>query len=202
LAENDWMQSSNEMTETNEGSPHRSLCRSWPLQDFNKHRTFDREAENQPYIDWLQDSFDKGVENSEDDEDDEDEDDDASTEGNDLRDEVDGQGDEIEMKDENVSEDRKTDAYGQLGIVRRFMEGMPGDEDRLSRDQVDVVSGFHERGTTREESEKFVALLDERKHDGNVLVKRKHRRRYLGPLTSQQLRRELSKKVSEIFCLL
>jgi hypothetical protein len=190
------------LTGTNEDSPPRSLCRSWPLERFKIRRKFDREAENQPYIEWLQDSFDKGDENSEDDEDEDDDDgDDASTEENNPEDDVDELGDQVELKCANESEDKKTEAFTRLNILRRFMKGMPEDEDRLSRDQVDVVSGFYEQGTSKEEAEKPVALLDDRKYGGTITVKRKHRRPYLGPLTSQQLRDELSKKVTVIFRL-
>jgi hypothetical protein len=155
-------------TEYPHASPRQALRCHWP-QEFTKRRNFSRQAENQPYIEWLQDVFDYG---------------DA------------GEGeDEAESEGEDESDDEE-EADG-LGNVRLFMKGMEGDEDALEyRDQVEHVSSFCEQASLSE-SEQRVALLDDR-NDGESSLD-EHFRTYQGPLTPQQLREELSKKVSHIF---
>jgi hypothetical protein len=79
------------------------------------------------------------------------------------------------------------------------MKGMIGDEDTLQdADQVERVAGFCEQPSTRE-SEKHVVLLDYRSNSGTIKEKPGHSRLYQGPLTSQQLREELSKQVPKIY---
>jgi hypothetical protein len=71
-------------TATSGEVPHRSLHCFWPLRFFAR-QNFRREAENQPYIEWLRDNFkdasgEEWKENEEED-DDEDEDDDEEDGG-------------------------------------------------------------------------------------------------------------------------
>jgi len=170
-------------TDTHEEFPHRSLRRCWP-REFTTRRKFNRQAENQPYIEFLQTSFCDGDE-------DEDEDDvgDDECSGED-EDEVSGHRDRSENKDENV---------------RRFMRGMTGDEDTLQyRDQVEQVASFCEQASlevetrTTSKNRKVVALLDDRNYHGTIVVKQGDCRPYRGPLTSQELGKELSKPVAQI----
>ena len=71
--------SSTSQSSTTEQVSHQSLHNSWPLKITT--RRFDRKAENQPYVGWLQDCFCEGSEvgdeeeNEEDEEDEEDVDD-------------------------------------------------------------------------------------------------------------------------------
>jgi len=173
--------------------PHQFLPCYWPLE-FTKRRRFDRQAENQPYIEWLQTHYDDGDEEEE-------EDVDGSNEN---EDEVDGHRDKIENKDENRNDNKDPEACNGNSNVRIFMRGMDGDEDALQYfDQVKQVAGFCkqasfwnlETGTTSK-NRKSVALLDDRNDGGTILVKQGHCRPYLGPLTPQQLDEELSRKVA------
>lgn len=172
-------------TDTREEFPHRPLRRSWP-QEFITRRKFNRQAENQPYIEFLQTPFCDSDED-EDDGDDDVGDDDCSGED---EDEVGGHGD----KSENINEN-----------VRRFMRGMTGDEDTLQyRDQVEQVASFCEQESLEVETRttgrnrKVVALLDDRNDRGTIVMKQGDCRPYLGPLTSQELGKELSKPVAQI----
>jgi len=157
--------------------PHQSLRCCWP-QEFFKRRLFDRQAENQPYIEWLQASFDDGEEDG-----DENNEDDDFVDSNEDEDEVDGQGDESKKRDENRNN------------VRIFMKGNIGDDDTLQyRDQVERVAEFCEQPSIKE-PEKHVVLLDDRSNSGTIQEKRGHSRPYPGPLTSKQLWEVLSKEV-------
>jgi hypothetical protein len=169
------------LTEYPHASPRQALRCHWP-QEFTKRRNFSRQAENQPYIEWLQAVFDYGDEGEGEDEDENE--------------------DEAESEGEDESDDEEeADGAGPgdgLGNVRLFMKGMEGDEDALEyRDQVEHVSRFCEQASLSE-SEQRVALLDDRNDGGSSLDK--HFKTYQGPLTPQQLREELSKKVSHILC--
>lgn len=61
------------LTAAREDSPRQSLQGSWPLKFFEPPRSFDRESENQPYIEWVEGTFDYFEEDGEE-EDDEDND--------------------------------------------------------------------------------------------------------------------------------
>jgi hypothetical protein len=200
LVKADWRQSCQKMlTDTHEEFPPQSLRCYWPQEFFVKRRRFHRQAENQPYIEWLQASFDDG---DEDDEDDEDDYVDDSSEDED-QDVVDGQRDKGEHKDENRNDGKDTEASEACeghGKVRLFMKGMTGDEDKLQyRDQVEQVARFCEQ-TSFGELERHVALLDDRNDGGTNLKKEGYCRPYQGPLTSQRLAEELIKKVAQISC--
>jgi hypothetical protein len=197
LVKADWRQSCKKMlTETHDEFPPQSLRCYWPQEFFGKRRRFHRQAENQPYIEWLQASFDDG---DEDDEDDEDDYVDDSSEDED-QDEVDGQRDKSEHKDENRNDGKDTEASEGHGKVRLFMKGMTGDEDTLQyRDQVEQVAGFCEQASFGE-LERHVALLDDRNDGDTILQKQGHCRPYQGRLTSQQLCEELRKKVGQTSC--
>lgn len=167
----------------------RSLVRSWP-QLFTTRRQFSRQAENQTYLEWLNNRFGDGNDDG-----DEDETSELSSKDED---------DDMEVCTNVMAGSREeTKVRPQNSIVRRFMEGMVGEKDLLLyRDQVDVVSYFCEqagfkKGETRSPSEdrKVVALLDERNNSGNLSMACGASRPYLGPLTSEQLRDALSRKV-------
>jgi hypothetical protein len=66
-----------------EEPPRQSLQGSWPLKLFGLPREFNREAENQPYIEWVQGSY-GNFEGSSDEEDDEDEDEDDNKDNEDC----------------------------------------------------------------------------------------------------------------------
>jgi hypothetical protein len=189
-------------TETNGKFLHQSLPCYWPLE-FTNRRQFDRKAENQTYIEFLQTRFDDG-----DDDEDDDDDDDVGNSSED-EDEVDGHRDESENKDENRNDDKEGEAYNGHSNVRLFMRGMTGDEDTLQyRDQVEQVASFFEQASRRDfetggtcKNEKRVSLLDDRNDGGTILEKEGHCRPCRGPLTSQRLREALSRKVAQIPCL-
>lgn len=176
--------------------PPRSLVRSWP-QLFTTRRQFDRQAENQPYLEWLTNRFGDGYDDNEDSDqasDDEDETSEMSSK------EEDG----VEVCNQGtVGSKEEVTVRDPASPVRRFMEGMVGNEDLLPyRDQVEVVSTFCEQAGYKEcetqspsKDKKVVALLDERNNSGALPTTRGNSRTYLGPLTAQQLKDALSKKV-------
>jgi hypothetical protein len=69
-------------TATSDEVPRRSLHCFWPLKFFERRQYFHREAENQPYIEWLREFFKdaSGEEWKENDEEDDDEDEDDDEE--------------------------------------------------------------------------------------------------------------------------
>lgn len=199
FVEDDWRHSYKDMlTDKHEEFPHQLLPCYWPLK-FTKRRRFDRQAENQPYIEWLQTQYDDG------DDDEEEEDDDDDVDGSsENENEVDGHRDKIENKDENRNDDKDPEACNGHSNVGIFMTGMDGDEDALQySDQVEQVAGFCKQASFRDletgttsKNRKSVALLDDRNNGGTIPVKQGHCRPYLGPLTWQQLGKELSRKVA------
>jgi hypothetical protein len=202
------------LTEANEDYPQRPLRRSWPQEFCTTDREFNREAENQPYIEWLQQQFIDGVgpQDGGEDEEDEGDDDDADDLSNDEdeegkvdeqrdedeQEEVHSQGEENESKEVDRDENKMAELCNGRSTVRVFMEGMIGDEDLLPYcDQVEVVASFAEQSTSHN-TEKPVALLDDRKYGGKIHAKQENCRPYLGPLTSRRLRVELGKRVAPI----
>jgi hypothetical protein len=203
-----------------EDVPRQSLRCAWPLELFGTHRDFNREAENKPYIHWLQDIFDHGVEASEgsEDEDEDDEGDEDDEIGNEEEVECESQEppsidylqphfeyfDAInqkarEIEVERLNEDKKDAPCKKSGITRIFMEGMIGEADLLPyHDQVEVVAGFAEQPSTTE-SEEPVALLDDRKSGAVIAVRQRDCRPYRGPLSSKQLYEELMKQVAGLY---
>jgi hypothetical protein len=178
--------------------------RHWP-QEFKKGRIFNRQTENESYIAYIQ-----HVTNLLDLEDeDEDEGEEGWSEiGHDLshyEDEVSNYTDETENEDEKANYHINTDLQAGLsrGNVRIFMTGLTDEVDKLPyRDQVEQVSSFCEsalweidEGTT-DQKRNLVALLDDRNDLGSAVIKRGKSRPYRGPLTSQELGVELSKKVT------
>jgi hypothetical protein len=95
--------------------------------------------------------------------------------------------------------------YDQKSTVRLFMEGV-GEELLPYHDQVDVVAGFCEMDRTIPDNtrrdnpvESSVVLLGESDRAEKAHSKYGQFRRYRGPMTSQQLKSELSRKVAK-FC--
>jgi hypothetical protein len=164
----------------------------WP-EVFTKRRSFNRQVENQPYIEFLKSQLFNGEE------------DDIE---NEVEDEVEGHRDALGNQDEKLSDDKGIEACNRYSDVRRFMEGTGEDTDFQYRDQVEMVASFCEQANLRELKRKSgqkaldgkgVALLDDR--IGGIMADKKgHCRPYLGPLTGQRLREELRKKVTQISC--
>ena len=172
----------------------------WP-RIFAERRTFNREAENQTYIEWLQTQKWVG-EDDEYGEDDEDEDDLSGDDEN---------GSVLSEQEEKVEkDDQDGEAKNRPSEVRIFMTGLTGDEDALPyRDQVEEVASFCEQAKVRDVGEKPIeggknkVLLDDRNIRDTILVNKGlsppgECRPYLGPLTSQQLEEELRKKVAQV----
>jgi hypothetical protein len=203
------------LTEPHEDCPQRSLRRFWPETFCSTDRKFDRQAENQPYIEWLQPqqlTDDIGPQDGSGEEEDEGDNDDADDLSNDEdeeskvdeqrdedgQEEVNSQGEEDESKEVDWDGKKIAEICKGRSIVRAFMEGMIDDENLLPYcDQVEVVASFAEQSTSHN-IEKPVALLDDRTYDGTIPGKQDNCRRYLGPLTSRQLRVELGKQVALI----
>jgi hypothetical protein len=192
-------------SDTREDFPHQILSCHWP-QDFKSRRRFPRHIEDQPFIEYLQNSSDgngddedkpDGSDESEGDEseeDDSEEDQDEEGEG-----EEDTQyGDEGKEKEENQCHqtgDENAEAWNSRSTIRKFMEGFIGDEETLPYpDQVEKVVDFCEQGSSTE-SKKYVALLDDTNDGGTGPKKTPYCRPYKGPLTSQKFRDELEKQV-------
>lgn len=108
-------------------------------------------------------------------------------------------------EDEGDHEDARSDdgenddggCYDEQSNVRRFMMG---DDISMSRAQVGLVANFCETSGL-EPDEKPMAMLDERCTGSIINDKRGLSRPYPGPLTCQQLRKRLSRKVSLIITL-
>jgi hypothetical protein len=177
------------LTDTHEESPERPLRRYWP-HEFTKRRKFDRQAENTPYLEWLSGFFESF--------DDSDGDNDDSDHSSKIEDEA------SEWISNHPTYDEEEDEASNVSNVRRFMFGLDGEEDP----QFEVVASFCERACNKRvatdtvgRDTKSVALLDDRttsatNRSGTFPVKQGDQRwPYLGPLTAQQLREKLSKKV-------
>jgi hypothetical protein len=166
------------LSHTDEESPRQQLRCHWP-QLFTERRNFSRQAENEPYIEWLKASFDNSERYSNES--------DYLSDGEDLS---------SESNYEEDEEDKERGDCSPETDVRLFMNGMVGDSLMQYRDQVDLVAKFCEQAKfKRVKTDKAVALLDERSNSGDVFGNRGRCRPYLGPLTAQQLKTELSKKV-------
>jgi hypothetical protein len=194
-------------TETHEELPRRPLQSCWP-DKFTKRRPFDRPAENQPYIEYLRTPKFIGEEDEADVSSEEDEEDDVSNEN---EDEVEGYREKVENEDEYRNENKGAESCNGYGDVRLFMTGATRDEETLKYcDQVEEVASFCEQTSVRElerktgQYRKRVALLDDRNVCGTVSGNQGHCqctghcRPYLGPMTPQQLVKELKKKVAHI----
>ena len=177
---------------------------SWP-EEFKKRRRFNRECENESYIEWLQAEF---GDNSEEDEDE----DNISSEYGDYPNGSDSEVEGYREKSESQGppdgawNDGDAETSNRYHNVRLFMAGMVGEEKSLSYcDQVEKVARFCEQeslefGTKPDLASKDVALLDDRNF-GSVDNRTGNCRPYLGPLNPQQLQQELSREASPTFIL-
>jgi hypothetical protein len=191
-------------TETHEEYPRHLPC-SWP-EKFTKRRQFNRPTENVPYIEFLRTPKFPG----EDDEanvSSEDEDDEGDEVSSEHGDEEGPPEEKLQDEDDHRNEDRDSESSGGYSDVRLFMTGLIGDEEALQyNDQVEEVASFCEQTSIGElerktgQYRKRVALLDDRNICGTALDCQctGHCRPYQGPLTSQQLAKELRKKVARI----
>ena len=173
-------------TERREESPRQFFRCSWP-EFFTNRRRFDRQIENQSYIEFLKtQSFDI---DGEIDEENLSSDDDSLDE---PEGEIEGHQEKRGNQHRNWSEDKDTE-------VRRFMAGMEGHEDFLDHDQVETVASFCEQARFSGEeinpgrNMKPVAFLDDRRI-GDATVD--GCRPCLGPLSPAKLQEQLSRKVS------
>ena len=188
-------------TEPHDDSSSQFLRCAWPTE-FTKRRNFSRDAENEPYLRWLQTDFDDGVE----DEDEgnlssEYEDDDFS---NESEGEIEGYREKSEYQGPlgRACNNHENETCDRNKNVRLFMKGRMGEEESLPySDQVEEVARFCEQASLESETKpgqdrKLVALLDDRNIGSRADAMEGHCRPYLGPLTAQQLYQELSKKVT------
>jgi hypothetical protein len=189
--------------------PVRSLWCTWPAI-FTKRRNFSRQAEDEPYIDHLQKllfSDEQEYDEEEGEEEDEVDKEHISSEcdESDNYEEVSpksGRGVEWDRSQINVLTE-SWNRGNQPSIVRLFMRGSLGEEDDFAhRDQVEKVARFCEevQRPDRNLRGQHVALLDDRNCMGIVpsneaISPSGTCRPYLGPLTAERLRQELSKKV-------
>ena len=158
-----------------EASHHRSAC-SWP-ELFTSRRQLNhrsRKTENVPFIEYLV----RPLEWAEVGDSDEDE-------------EMSDKDEDEEDAQSNYGEYGDGDSYSEQSPVRRFMMG---DDISMSRDQVDLVASFCETSGSEPDG-KPIAMLDERCRGSIISDKRGLPRPYPGPLTYQQLREHLSRKV-------
>jgi hypothetical protein len=145
------------------------------------------------------------IEGEEDDENDAVEEEVSSGQGN----SVEGHRSNVGNKDQNLIIDGNARSGDGPSKVRLFMTGFSGEEDDLHhRDQVEEVASICEQWTREKgvvtktgKHAKHVALLDDRNSRGNFLTNKGISpsgdcRPYLGPLTSEHLAKELSRKVS------
>jgi hypothetical protein len=110
-------------------------------------------------------------------------------------------GEEDEDKDENQNEDWDAESCNKYDEVELFVANMATEEDALHyRDQFEELVRLCKQGSFGN-PEKSLALRDDRKDGGTIHVEPDSRRPYIGPLTVQQLSKELSKKVAQISCL-
>jgi len=166
-------------------APRQPWQRFWP-SEFTQKRSYNRQEENKPYIEWLYliddlswTSPEKGAEER----------------GDKTGDEDDDEGQEKSNEnEEDPTPELEVDKGGGGGSnVRTFMKGADRDDELFEHDQVEQVAGFCEHAVS--ENDKPVALLDDRNNSGNIDAGSGCSRPYLGPLTSHQLHHELSKQV-------
>jgi hypothetical protein len=182
----------------------------WPPL-FTERRQFNREVENEPYIEFLQTPFFNGEEqeNVDDGEDNEDEGEEEEV-SSEHENKVEGDSNNRGNKDQNPNDEKDAKAYNGLNKVRLFMRGLSGEEDDLHYcDQVEEVASICEQANLEDvmkktgQGRKHVALLDDRNIRGTILPDKGPSppgdcRPYLGPLTTQRLGKELSRKVVQI----
>jgi hypothetical protein len=159
--------------------PRRSWQRCWPTE-FTKPRKYNRQEENKSYLgflEWLRET----VEN------------DHGSDDEECEDAVEDE-ENMNDKEHEKSEQNCDKENGKGNNVRIFMTGALGEDGLLSHDEVMQVTGFCEQVIG--DPTKPVALLDDRKNGGNILVGKGDSRPYLGPLTAEQLMKELSKQVT------
>jgi hypothetical protein len=179
--------------ESGKESPHEALQCCWPVE-FTKRREFDRQAENQAYIDFLKVDFDDGEEAEDEghlpsDEEEEEEDNDSG-------------GEDSAFESEDEAENDDPEACNRYSNVRLFMQGTARDREKSGPlDQFTTVAEFCKLAslnlkTKPGQNMKPIALLDDRNMGGSVVDGNKGNcRPYPGPLTTERLRQELSRKV-------
>jgi hypothetical protein len=151
---------------------HKFWAPHWP-KEFAVRKNFNRQSENQSYVERLANKFHSSHEND-DNSDYSSASEDGSSEGinKDWNDNMDVQG------------------RSRYTNVRLFMKSFTRDESPLPfHNQVEEITRFCEQATITYQANKRVALLDDRNRIDNG-----YRRPYLGPLTAQQRMKELSKK--------
>jgi hypothetical protein len=172
----------------------RTWYRSWP-EEFTERRKFKPEAENKPYIEFLQGHYKSenegayGGSGEEDEEGEEEEEEDQ-----------DGGGENINQNGIGADPDKSKNGYDAIegySNVRLFMKGSD-DYDRMLQypDQVEQVVVFCDRNVS--DLSKRTVLLDDRNNPGCLSKTPGERRPYLGALTAQEARAELSKKVTHL----
>jgi hypothetical protein len=190
--------------------PRQGLHPSWPVKLFANPRYFDRKAENQPYIDWLRETFYDSCGNNGSSSESEDDTKEGTSEDGEESEALylssDGEDGTPKQTFQRFKNANRSANSNQKSDVRLFMEGLPGSEDCLPyRDQVRVVARFceqaalHRPDSERAGTEKKIALLlDGGKHGDGISRTQSRRWPYHGPLTSGQLKAELSRKVVEL----
>jgi hypothetical protein len=163
--------------------------------EFTKRRKFDRQAENQAYIDFLKADFDDGEEV-------EGEGDLPSDEEEEEEEDNDSGGEDSSFESEDEAENDDPEACNRYSNVRLFMQGMARGRDKsVSLDQFTRVAEFCKLAslnlkTKPGQNMKHIALLDDRNMGRSVVDGNKGNcRPYPGPLTTERLRQELSRKV-------
>jgi hypothetical protein len=121
-------------------------------------------------------------------------------------DDVDVSSEDGDENDEDRVEVEDGRSFNRYSNVRLFMEGMTGDKDKLKYlDQVKQVTKFCRQASWELESRvtgkksKASAMLDDRNDRGAIVQIKGECRPDQGPLTSQQLLKELSKPVSQSY---
>jgi hypothetical protein len=200
-------------------SENKGECPRWP-QLFAQRRKFSLEAENQPYIAFLQTLRFEGEEYEEEGEEEEGVSHQAvdgnNHNGDDAKEEkpADGQGSGIDddrsnggNKNQDLKDNSKVRCSDGSSKVRLFMRGLSGEEVDLHRDQLDEIASTCEQAGLGEDEtvnigkdRKHVALLDDRNIRRTAVTNKGispsgEFRPYLGPLTAESLGKELSKKV-------
>ena len=203
--------------------PRQLLHGSWPLKFFERRERFNREAQNQPYIEWLRREtevlkIDSDCGESTDEWSD---DEDAHPGGKERQDEIDDAEErckpEMERDREEANDHRSEDneehhqepcnvmphtvvsGLGRRSIARVFMEGLTGNRECLPyRDQVDAVAGLCDQldHKVSSQEEKLVAILDDLGHGSENATVHTHHRLHRGPLTRTQLKHQMTRQVS------
>ena len=210
-------------SKTREGSRQFLDC-YWP-QEFKSRRSFRRQRENEPFIEYCQrrqfpqqiedqpfikqlnklpgENTDVGnVEGSDACKDNSDEDDES--EGDDFEDDSeDDEDDDSEGEEEDQYGDLKKEkeelqraqAWKSRSPIRKFMEGFEGDEEALPYPDQVEKVVSFCEQGSSTGSKRHVALLHDANNGGPSSKKGPYCRPYKGPLTSQKFRDELEKQV-------